>query len=1112
MKNQHLIDALNKIPDNWTLLPVDRNKRPLVDDWQKGLSRETVIEILTNGYHGTNKEGKPYFNPASTYTGFGFLTGELSGGIVAIDCDGIAAHELAERLGGLPKTVSFTSGKEGRAQYLYQIPSEYWGAIQTKKLNTGVKENNKDVLLELRWNGCQSVLPPSKHPDTDGYFWVNDLSIPIAEVPKWVTEQMLIIPDSPSPELPLFSQTRPQQQRDEPIPLFNCLSKDHRSLIDSGAGDGGRNDGGAKVARDLIGTESRLQYLGFEYTGRARDLFDDYCDRCNPSINDRERETIWNSAIKSNPTPCLSDDKLENCYKAWNRKSTPYTPKTTYQTSGNAALKPEQQSNVIPFQRQQLPQLDIDSIEGELRALAEQNLSKSKLSLAINKLAKQANLYPKELESIYNKIQQEQEQELDNDSIKTEIDDFLENQNQSLNMASYLPGNLSKISELSTRLCLRPELGLTIFYTTISSLLKVGSKIRLSDYTDFDQPMGLYSAIVAEPSQRKSPLINAIATKPLRELQKKAKDEFKEQMKQYELDIKDFEHDDSLPEPIKPTMRRYYINGGSGAGMRDLINAQSKNSWGMTILSDELSSHFKSQKKSYNVGQTEDLLSYYDGFGKIDALKDGLASDFEECLVSILGGIQPKVIREFNDGSDDNGSHARFNFVNQPTVPFLIPENPQGSLDLLPLITSTYEKISELPQLDLRLSPEAKKHFEVLNNKCEMYRVKAKSQALAALWGKMPGKIGRFAALIHVVEGIASNQEVTPIVERGTLIKASKLAKFYFKEAQNLYAGCGDELAPQLARLLNFAQRRETEITAREVKQSDRAFGKPDEIRELFTQLVSMGYGSVVGSGSRLKYKFSGIIQTVDNCRQTVDKTVDGETTINNGLQPFVDIVDKKQKKLEQVYQMDVDPWDDDKNVTTQPTVDKLEKTVDVENLSTMSTVPPNSDTVTVPLSTDTSTDCLQDVYSLDYDKLKVGDTLFDKAGNPHKLTKFDIRNGMWKTNRKDGYISRNDIMNSDEYHRATLGETVDKTVDKLDQESTPATDTDDELLIAIGIIIDELKGDDLSVEDKIDSINSIRNTEAQRIALRNLTPKIKALYPDDYQILVDFLKDHPYE
>ena len=1041
MKTQHLIEALNKLPDNLALTPVS-NKAPKIKNWQKGVDREIIIKEIESG----------------RANGIGLITGELSGYVLAIDCDGSTAHDFAGKLGGLPYTVSFTSGKEGRAQYLYSIPKLYRETLKEftrKVLETGTKEQ-----LELRYNSMQSVLPPSVHPETQGYIWTNSIeNTPIAECPIWVIEQIL----DEKPEQPTLDFTKTPQQ--DPIPLIKCLSREHRDWVASGISQGGRNSNGAELARDLIGTELRLQILGISCNDSARALFDDYCDRCNPSLNDKERETIWNSAQKSNPTSCLSDDKLENCYKHWQRKqqqtqSTNYN-KSNYQTSGNTALKPEQQaetqSNVLQFPRQQ-PQLNIEDIEDELKTLAEQNLSKSKQQLKIIEIAKKYNLNPKELGDVNKNYLAEIEDTDSLDDIKTELDDFLINQNQSIDTSKYLPGNLNKISDFATRLCLRPELGLTIFYTTISSLLKVGSKIRLSDYTDFDQPMGLYSAIVAEPSQRKSPLINAIATKPLRELQKKAKDEFKEQMKQYELDMKDFEHDDSLPEPIKPTMRRYYINGGSGAGMRDLINAQSKNSWGMTILSDELSGHFKSQKKSYNVGQTEDLLSYYDGFGKIDALKGGLASDFEECLVSILGGIQPKVIREFNDGSDDNGNHSRFNFINQPTQPFIIPDDPQASLDLLPLITSIYKRISELPQLSLRLSPDAQKQFHKLNNKCETYRVKAKSQALAALWGKMPGKIGRFAALIHVVERVASGQEITPIVERGTLNKAAKLAKFYFKESQSLYAGCGDELAPQLVKILNFAQRRGAEITAREVKQSDRSFGKPDEIRSMFTQLVSMGYGSVVGSGCRLKYNFSEKILTVDNCRQTVDKTVDGETTSHNGLQPIVDIVDKKQKKLELEYKLDVDPWDDPQDGVSKPTVDKSEKTVDVENLSTMSTVLQNCDTVTVPLSTETSTVCLQNVYSLE------------------------------------------------------KGVTVNKVVKNPTQEPTPITDIESDLLIAIGIIIDELKSDDLSVEDKIESINSIRDTEAQRATLRALTPKIKALYPDDYQILVDFLKDYPYQ
>ncbi|MCB8753394.1 DUF3987 domain-containing protein [Planktothrix agardhii] len=824
------------------------------------------------------------------------------------------------------------------------------------------------------------------------------------------------------PEQPTLDFTKTPQQ--DPISLIQCLSREHREWVASGTSQGGRNSNGAELARDVIGTESRLQYLGISYSDSARDLFDEYCDRCNPSINDKEREAIWNSAIKSNPTPCLSDDKLENCYKAWTRKPI-NTSKPNYQTSGDAALKPEQQSNVIPFRVQQ-PQLNIEGIEDELRHLLEQNLSKSKQQLKINQLATKANVQPRELQEIYNKIQQEQEQELDNDSIKPELDELLENQNQSLDTSKYLPGNLNKISDFATRLCLRPELGLTIFYTTISSLLKVGSKIRLSDYTDFDQPMGLYSAIVAEPSQRKSPLINAIATKPLRELQKKAKDEFKEQMKQYELDMKDFEHDDSLPEPIKPTMRRYYINGGSGAGMRDLINAQSKNSWGMTILSDELSGHFKSQKKSYNVGQTEDLLSYYDGFGKIDALKDSLASDFDECLVSILGGIQPKVIREFNDGSDDNGGHSRFNFVNQPTVPFLIPENPPGSLDLLPLITSTYEKISELPQLDLRLSPEAKKHFEILNNKCETYRIKAKSQALAALWGKMPGKIGRFAALIHVVERVASGQVVDPIVEKGTLIKAAKLAKFYFKEAQNLYAGCGDELAPQLVKILELALKRQNQITARDVKQFDWSFKKstPDDIRGMFTQLVGMGHGFLEGSGSRLKFSsqsqksktvedFENCRGTVDDCRGTVDETVDEKILQPYGFQTTVDVVEENQKndlKSKQTNNRDEATQYVDVQVFVNETVDGKKTSTTSTNGCNPCDSGKSSSTVSSTVASTvlkSSTVCGSGIQPepIDFDKLKVGDILFDKAGNPHQITRWDIPNNMWQTHRKDGYM-----------------------------------------------------------------------------------------------------------
>jgi KaiC/GvpD/RAD55 family RecA-like ATPase len=320
---KYLIDALNIFPGSWALTPVS-NKAPKIKNWQKGVSREIITKEIESG----------------RANGIGLITGELSGFIFAIDCDGPTAHELAERFGGLSKTVSFTSGKKGRAQYLYLVPPEYQEILKDftrKVLETGTKGEQ----LELRYNASQSVLPPSKHPETQGYIWTNSIeNTPIADLPIWVIEKIL----DEKPEEPTLDFTQPSKQL-KAIPLIKCLSREHRDWVASGTGQGGRNSNGAELARDLIGTELRLQILGISCSDSARDLFDDYCDRCNPSLNGKERETIWNSAIKSNPTPCLSDDKLENCYKAWKRQQqqTPLinTSKSNYQTSGNAALKPE---------------------------------------------------------------------------------------------------------------------------------------------------------------------------------------------------------------------------------------------------------------------------------------------------------------------------------------------------------------------------------------------------------------------------------------------------------------------------------------------------------------------------------------------------------------------------------------------------------------------------------------------------------------------------------------------------------------------------------------------------------------------------------------------------
>jgi hypothetical protein len=98
----------------------------------------------------------------------------------------------------LPRTVAFTSDRSGHCQYLFLIPEHYADAIKTKKIKIGViGDDGKAEQLEFRWKNLQSVLPPSVHPTTGGYRWVDGCAIDetkIAIAPDWIIEQMLIEP------------------------------------------------------------------------------------------------------------------------------------------------------------------------------------------------------------------------------------------------------------------------------------------------------------------------------------------------------------------------------------------------------------------------------------------------------------------------------------------------------------------------------------------------------------------------------------------------------------------------------------------------------------------------------------------------------------------------------------------------------------------------------------------------------------------------------------------------------------------------------------------------------------------------------------------------------
>lgn len=191
-------------PKWWTFVPV-AGKETYVEEWtSKPLTRDRVIELYQRNY---------------AYRGLGVVTGEFSAGLIALDIDGYRADDRYKEAAGdeydafgSEQTMSWTSGKPGRRQLLYRVPSTvipelrhvktvilregdgdwYLGQGDTNRGAAGKKTTAGDQPYEevvLRFNACQSVVPGSPHPENGcRYKFLNYNAGQVAMAPSWVME------------------------------------------------------------------------------------------------------------------------------------------------------------------------------------------------------------------------------------------------------------------------------------------------------------------------------------------------------------------------------------------------------------------------------------------------------------------------------------------------------------------------------------------------------------------------------------------------------------------------------------------------------------------------------------------------------------------------------------------------------------------------------------------------------------------------------------------------------------------------------------------------------------------------------------------------------------
>jgi hypothetical protein len=222
----------------------------------------------------------------------------------------------------------------------------------------------------------------------------------------------------------------------------------------------------------------------------------------------------------------------------------------------------------------------------------------------------------------------------------------------------------------------------------------------------------------------------------------------------------------------------------------------------------------------------------------------------------------------------------------------------------------------------------------------EILKVNEPNGALRAIYSKYKRVAGEIALLLYLfdlaftvdsVDGVLTGVS-TDILPFQFMQKGIDLAKRYIQEVKSIYLqnqGIVDGgLSPIFAKLIELSKRKGF-ITARDVKVSSRLLKNKSvtEIRDLFTDLVSMGYGKLKGEGNFMQWSVDSVdgVLTPPSTPRQHPQSID-MTESENIKKSSVDVLTQKTKFSESnIYNSTSVYKIEEKNISKASTVEELE-------------------------------------------------------------------------------------------------------------------------------------------------------------------------------------------
>jgi hypothetical protein len=360
--------------------------------------------------------------------------------------------------------------------------------------------------------------------------------------------------------------------------------------------------------------------------------------------------------------------------------------------------------------------------------------------------------------------------------------------------------------------------------------------------TGWRESARLWAALVGPVSAKKSPIMNCVV-RPLRPIDSELARRYSEECARYDRLSKE---EKSQTTPPKHT--RLLLQDTTIEAAQDILKDSPE---GVLSYQDELSGFFGSlDKYSGARGAAKDRAFWLEAYNgapySVNRVGRG-AVYIENLAVSMLGGIQPELIRKLADENTDDGLLQRqAPLILRPAVEGRDEPLSDEAAEYSSLINHLYS-LRGGADMTLRFDDGAQSLRQELERKhLDLQKCEAINRKLAAHIGKYDGIFALLCVIWHCVEN-AGDRLPTIITEATARRAAGFLHSFFLPHAVAFYAGTlglsndHDRLTAVAGHIL---ARKLERITNRDVQRGDRTMRGLErrEIEAVFDQLDALGW------------------------------------------------------------------------------------------------------------------------------------------------------------------------------------------------------------------------------------------------------------------------------